>query len=201
MHSVKVVILDFDGVLLDSKKFHYQAIQQFSGACLSEEDFARMHDGNFFGHTVPTLQNVDWNGYRDFVFLEQVKCSLQDECRRFLESVSRKFPLFIVTSGGQRNISMLLENNGVRALFQEILGFEAGLAKAEKFGSILLRHALRAEEVIFITDTLGDILEAHDVGIRTIAVDFGFHDRSRLESGNPYRIVSRFREISDILGL
>lgn len=107
--------------------------------------------------------------------------------------------MFIVTSGGQVNISALLAKHGIRSLFHEILGFESGLSKIEKFKMILSKNNFSSKDLIFVTDTLGDILEASEVGIRTIAVDFGFHDRNRLERGNPYCIVSSFRELSDIL--
>lgn len=53
----------------------------------------------------------------------------------------------------------------------------------------------KKDECIFITDTLGDILEANEVGIGTIAVDFGYHERKRLEKGNPLKIISKFEEL------
>jgi phosphoglycolate phosphatase-like HAD superfamily hydrolase len=197
MHNAKIkaLISDFDGVVSDSMDFHYQAIQKFSGISLSYEDFAGMHDGNFFAHTLPKFRNVDWEGYKSFVFSEQQNLVIQEECRDFFEIVASRLSVFIVTSGGERNVSAFLENNCVRGLFQEILGLETSLRKVEKFRSILSRHGFALDEVVFVTDTLGDILEAAEVGIRTIAVDFGFHDRQRLERGNPYRIVSSFEEI------
>ena len=45
--------------------------------------------------------------------------------------------------------------------------------------------------------TLGDILEGHKAGVRTIAVDFGFHGRDRLEKGEPFKIVSSFEEVME----
>ena len=38
-------------------------------------------------------------------------------------------------------------------------------------------------------------LEANEVGIGTIAVDFGYHERERLQKGNPLKIISRFEEL------
>lgn len=55
MHTVKVAIFDFDGVILNSKDLHYHAMQQFFNISLSEEDFAKMHDGNFFDHKLAIL--------------------------------------------------------------------------------------------------------------------------------------------------
>lgn len=109
MCNVRAVVFDFDGVLVDSREFHYRSMQQFFGVSLSEEDFARMHDGNFFSHDVSVLQNVDWAGYRDFVFSAQQSLVMQEECRLFLEAIGSQLPMFIVTSGGQKNVSAFLE--------------------------------------------------------------------------------------------
>jgi phosphoglycolate phosphatase-like HAD superfamily hydrolase len=54
---------------------------------------------------------------------------------------------------------------------------------------------LNNKEIIFITDTLGDIRAANKLGIKTIAVDFGYHERARLENGNPQKIISNFKDI------
>ena len=37
------------------------------------------------------------------------------------------------------------------------------------------------------------------VGVKTIAVDFGFHERERLEKGNPFKIVSSFDEMLKVI--
>ena len=51
------------------------------------------------------------------------------------------------------------------------------------------------ERLFFITDTLGDIVEAKKVGIKTIAVDYGYHDRGVLSKGNPDGIISNLSGI------
>jgi len=37
------------------------------------------------------------------------------------------------------------------------------------------------------------------VNVKTIAVDFGFHDRKRLEKGHPFKIVSNFKEMKETI--
>jgi|GEM_PF-4000719 len=51
------------------------------------------------------------------------------------------------------------------------------------------------EDVIFVTDTLGDVKEASKLGIKIIAETFGFHNRERLQLGEPYMIVDSWDEI------
>ncbi|MBM3232725.1 HAD family hydrolase [Candidatus Pacearchaeota archaeon] len=80
-------------------------------------------------------------------------------------------------------------------IFSEILGFETHKSKEEKFRILFSKHNLKIDECIFVTDTLGDIFEASKVGLRTIAVDFGFHDKGRLKKGKPLMILSKFEDI------
>ena len=53
------------------------------------------------------------------------------------------------------------------------------------------------EDAVFITDTLGDVKEAKKLNIKTIAETFGFHNRERLEQGDPYIIVDTWDEIEE----
>jgi phosphoglycolate phosphatase-like HAD superfamily hydrolase len=89
--------------------------------------------------------------------------------------------------------------NGLAEIFTEIMGLESHRSKIDKFKMLLSKHGLQDTECVFVTDTLGDILEANKVGLRTIAVDFGFHDRERLAQGRPWKIISDFRELFDSL--
>ncbi|MBI2112526.1 HAD family hydrolase [Candidatus Woesearchaeota archaeon] len=79
--------------------------------------------------------------------------------------------------------------------FHEVLGAEIDPSKAERFYLLFKKYDIKPEECLFVTDTLGDILEANQVMVKTIAVDFGFHERKRLKKGNPAMIVSTFSEL------
>ena len=68
-----------------------------------------------------------------------------------------------------------------------------------KFRKVLSDFGFKEKECIFVTDTLGDILEANEVEIPTIAVDFGYHERERLEKGKPTKIISNFEELLEIV--
>jgi len=83
--------------------------------------------------------------------------------------------------------------------FTEVLGVDFHKSKVEKFKYLFQKYDLKPEEILFVTDTLGDILEANKVHVRTIAVDFGFHDRERLEKGKPFKIISGFTEMLEVI--
>jgi phosphoglycolate phosphatase-like HAD superfamily hydrolase len=109
--------------------------------------------------------------------------------------LSTHYPLFIVSSGGTKNILDNLKNNDLTGTFKEVLGLESHKSKVDKFHYLFDKYKLDLADCIFITDTLGDILEANAVNIKTIAVDFGYHGKETLAKGNPYKIVSSVDEL------
>lgn len=108
--------------------------------------------------------------------------------------LKEKYLLYIISSNTEKAITKFLNYHKLE-YFDEILGVNFHKSKVEKFKYLFGKHNLKPEEVVFVTDTLRDILEGHKVKVKTIAVDFGFHERERLEKGNPFKIVSNFDEM------
>lgn len=198
--KIKAVILDVDGVLHDSFDYHRRRIGEFVGKDLSEDEFRDMHNGNFFESVPPEIKNTDWHAYAKHIHHEQSVFEISDRNRKNLLKLSDLYDLFLVSSGSGVNITASLEFNAVDHLFEEVLGLESHKSKVDKFRFILDTHELAADDCFFVTDTLGDILEANMIGIRTVAVeDFGYHGRLILTRGNPYQIISNLDEIHDVL--
>lgn len=194
-----MIIFDFDGVLADTFEFHRTKVLEFTGYPLTPEEYREIHMGNFFGHSVQGLEGVDWLGYRDFLKRHFHEVVVTEETKATLQDLAKEHQMSIVTSGGEEIIGECLLRGGVRDLFSDLLGAETHRSKVEKFRMILARHTLETKDCMFVTDTLGDILEANETGIKTVAVDFGFHPRETLERGNPYRIISEFEKLSEII--
>ena len=196
---IKSILFDFDGVLHNTFQFHLQKIREMTGIDICEEEYRAMHDQNFHFSSHNQLQGTDWTAYRHFVQAEQTRLKVEPHVKEVLLKLWERHMLFIVTSAGERNIIEYLKNNGLFHLFQEVLGFESCPSKVEKFQLLFAKYGLAPEHCLFVTDTLGDILEAHQVQLKTIAVDFGFHQRERLLKGNPLMIISNFSEIISIV--
>ena len=117
----------------------------------------------------------------------------------FLEELAKKYSLFIISSNQEEALNIYFQNNKFTHIFKEIMGAETHQSKVEKFKYLFEKYKLQSEDCVFVTDTLGDILEGNKAGIRTVAVDFGFHGRDRLEKGNPFKIVSSFDEVVKVI--
>lgn len=192
--KIKNIVFDFDGVihntLLDLYKIHCEYLEE-----ISLEDMVK----NVFEKNPRKYLEKFSKEKRDKFNFAWTKCStqlkLEDNIRKNLEYLADKFDLFIISSNSEENLNLYFKNNNFTNIFKEILGVETHKLKTEKFKFLLNKYNLEKENCIFITDTLGDILEANEVEIKTIAVDFGFHSREFLSKGNPFKIVSSFQEI------
>ena len=193
---IKVIIFDFDGVVHDSFDV-LRTAQQYSIPGLTEDEYRDFYNGNIYRNKQITKEVADKffevqnRLYKDLVIEKDIKEELL--------LLARDYSLFIVSSNMESTIRDYCERNGVSEVFDEVLGFESHKSKIEKFQVLFDKYSLDKNEAIFVTDTLGDILEANKINLRTIAVDFGFHDQDRLKKGKPFQIVSSFQDIRQLV--
>lgn len=190
---MKAIIFDFDGVIHNTFELAYAIELVVLDGHLTRDEYRDYFNGNIYNHKTIIRGNVE-EFFRvqneAFNFLE-----IEKETKNILVSLEKKYELFIISSNQEIALKTYLQNNKISSLFKAVLGLETHKSKVEKFKSLFHIYGFVAEDCVFVTDTLGDILEGNKVGVKTIAVDFGFHDRERLKKGNPYKIVSSFEEI------
>lgn len=194
---MKAIIFDFDGVICDSFEISYKISKEFFGDDFTEENLRELLDGNVFQNPKITKQAAEklfkaYNEKLKYFEMEKV-------VKESLEKLAEKYSLFVISSNQEESIKTYFQNNNCTHIFKEILGAETHQSKVAKFQHLFEKYQLKAEDCVFVTDTLGDILEGKEVGVEVIAVDFGFHGRDRLEKGEPFKIVSSFDEISEVI--
>lgn len=199
---IKAIIFDFDGVIHNTFSLHLRNFNKFvKNGDLSAEEYRALHDGNI--HTLKKsldkIKDINFTFYRESIFEEYTAQKITAEVNAALQVLAKNYQFFIVSSAGEKILNGYLVSNSINNLFSEVLGVETDNSKKIKFQMILDNYQLQKNEVIFITDTLGDILEANEADIKTIAIDSGFHDRARLAPGRPMAFISSLREVSDII--
>lgn len=196
-------LFDFDGVFVDSFQITLQAFRQ-SYPELDEEGLRRWFDGNFFKNWAVQQQTDAERNALLLAFTSSYTLLLQKKApvpglEHVLARISPKSIVSIVSSGSEGYIKGFLASNGLDPFVTDVLGVETSRSKVEKNLSLLKTYGVSPEHALFVTDTLGDIEEAHASGIASIGVTWGFHDRVRLEKGNPRAVVDTPEELEAIL--
>lgn len=189
---MKAIVFDFDGVLADSFELGKNIAKEV-GHDVDDEIWRSHHDGNALEKpVVPFTKESAENFFSKYLErVTSVKLFFKPE---HLQMLKKTYPLYIISSNRKSSIEKFLNHYGLN-FFDEILGEEFHRSKVEKFNFLFEKYHLKPDDIIFISDTLGDILEAKKVQVKTIAVDFGFHNRARLDKGEPYKIVSSIDEL------
>lgn len=200
----KAIIFDFDGVIADTFQFHREHLKKYLGVSFSVKEYQDWQRGNVFN-----LDNVDEKKklvseklveYFKLIEKDHFKVKSFVGINEVVKKLSENFLLFMVTSSSIVNINNFLVKENLASCFVEILGVEFHKSKSFKFKYILENYNLKKEEVLFVTDTSGDIFEANEVGINSVAVTWGFHTREILAESSPKFYVKKPVEILKVVG-
>ncbi len=194
---LKNLIFDFDGVIADTHDINWLLSQEHDETA-TYDDFLAHHDGNVYAEPrikfKPEKVHLFFEEYRKRLTYGHLEKSI-GPLKRFKE----KYSLYIISSTTEIVIKEILEKCQILDVFTRVMGQETHESKVEKFKMLMESDGITPENTIFITDTLGDIKEAHKVNIRTIGETFGFHNRARLETGEPFRIADSWEEIERVV--
>jgi phosphoglycolate phosphatase len=196
---MKHIIFDFDGVLSDSFHFHLDKINTHFNIGLTDNEYRDMHNGNFYSAPLEKMKKFGKEKYPDLVAEEQSQLPFLPQARKALENFRTKHGLHIISSGWERQIRPFLQYHKIEDYFSEILCADHGVLKSDKFKDLFKSQNVEPDNCIFITDTLGDILEARAVGVDTIAVTFGFQPKESLEKGSPAYLANSWSEVENII--
>ena len=204
----KVIVFDMDGVIFDSGEIAHNHIKN-KYPSLTEEMHKEILMHNFYDGLakIKHLKRPMSKEEEETLGLEYIekkkKAPLYDGMLEFLENLHKQgFILALNTSSMERNCIPLLEKDGVRKFFDFLGTKEVSKSKVEKFKIIREKYTIENEEMLFITDTLGDIREADQAGVPTVAVTWGVHDRyffSIEPHENLKKVVDTVAELEDYI--
>ncbi len=187
--SASILFFDFDGVIADSFSLSYSIMQRLN-ANVSEDEYRKKFEGNIIAnHYEEGYTDDDLTVFADEYSKGILSKSLFDGIAHQLNMLSGHHTKIIVSSAPSDPVVSYLSHHDLSHHFSDVLGGDVHPSKVEKIIQSLAKYNTPAGKCLFITDTLGDIHEAHRAGIPTLAVSWGFHSSETLERGNPARII------------
>ncbi|ABC78840.1 HAD family hydrolase [Syntrophus aciditrophicus] len=189
----KLLLFDFDGVLVDSLEVYEDVVRQ----CLerlgrpiirNREDFLALYHDNFYREV--EKRGIDLEAF--IAVLAEIRPHIDisliqpyDMMASVLLELAKRHRLMLISSNTEKTISVLLNRMNVQECFEAVVGSDALLNKTEKILRAQSESGMSRDSVYYIGDTAGDIREARRAGIKTIAVTWGWHSREILESVSP----------------
>lgn len=197
----KLVIFDFDGVLVNTLDFSF-AIHKALNKDLTWERFKDFSNGNFHdgignalkegSYVIPT----EWDEHYD---KNIINLTISDVLNNTVKNLSEDYRLAIVSSSGSNSIEKFLEKEGIREFFNDVWGSDVDRSKIVKINNLLSQYNISPEDTVFITDSLGDILEGNECKVKSIGVTWGIHSEKNLEKGNPVAIIGDPMDLFDTI--
>ncbi|OGI73811.1 hypothetical protein A3D42_03275 [Candidatus Nomurabacteria bacterium RIFCSPHIGHO2_02_FULL_41_18] len=187
MKIKKLVLFDFDGVLVDTLIMSYEISKEVDND-LSMPAFKSLFDGNIF-HSLnnhPTIkQHPDFFGrYAEKLREFTIPQSLKDLVRKLRE----EYQLAIVSAIPTHLINEILNRENA-LFFADVLGGDIHTSKVYKIKILLEKYAIASQNAVYTTDTVGDVLEARECGVKAVAVAWGFQEEATLQKATPAKIV------------
>ena len=187
----KLVIFDFDGVLADTLEFSFKIHKDLNGN-LTWEKFQDFSTGNFHEGMNKAVQDESYvipPNFYQFYEKNLLIISIQDIIRDTIFQLKENYILSIVSSTDSIYISNFLKKEKILDYFSDILGTDVDRNKTVKINNLLKKYNILSKNAVFITDSLGDIIEANECKIKSIGVTWGLHDKKDLERGKPNVII------------
>ncbi|MCR4278645.1 MAG: HAD family hydrolase [bacterium] len=197
--KLKFILFDFDGVIVDTFKISHDILSTLGSGKIKETELRHVFDHNPYDSPLITTRLPKNLSVKSFFFKQYTPRLLQQSSipgiASVLKNLSNKYPLVIVSSTLDEAIHAFLDQNGLTSFFKKIYGVNREKKKVKKIHSALNDFNVDPDEAVFITDTLGDIREARIAGVDSIAVTWGYQNKTTLKKGKPLVIAEHPAEL------
>lgn len=176
----KAVILDFDGVILDSVQAKGRAfVRLFSEYPQHAGAIAAFHDANGGLNRVPKIRAICQtiigrqideqelallcDRFADLAAEELEQAGFVPGALEFITNNSQQYNLAVVSATPHEELQRIVAERGIANCFRLVLGAPPG--KAENLGIALRTLGILAQDACFVGDALADFEGAQAVGI------------------------------------
>jgi phosphoglycolate phosphatase len=211
--ATRTVVFDMDGTLVQTRAASWDVFQdtarRFELPIRSAEEFFELFRGNFYDALKALCGDADVEAAVREHFLQGLRDRYAPQfipgMRDVVTSLAAHYPLAVMSSNAMGAIRRILEGEGVAECFAHVFSGEVGSSKEAHLRRILdepsygnARHCSPsyvegderdASEVVLITDTVGDVLEARSCGVRAIGVAWGMHSSDALLDAGAERVA------------
>jgi phosphoglycolate phosphatase len=200
------IIFDFDGTIADSFDYVAGFLANEAGLPpLSEEQKNQLRGRSMLamarqlGYSWWRLPGLFIKGRRRMGQLMQHVKPFNGMLEVINKLHAEGHELFIVSSNTVKNVRRFLHSHQLHKYFLEVYGGAGLFGKAPTLRRLLKDQGLEREDGVFIGDELRDVQAAQSIGLRIIAVTWGFARPSDLEALQPTALANEPADLLRIL--
>lgn len=201
------VIFDFDGTIADTFVASIRIFEKLSRKAepYSEADIVRLR-GLTALRVVRELRirpwRVPWLMVRGRAMMRReietilVFDGIEDLLKELQKAGAE---MYIISSNSPGNISQLLHKRGLDKYFTRVYGNVGLFGKAKMLRRVIARNKLDVQSTYYVGDEGRDIEAAKRVGVKSIAVSWGFNSAELLQKHHPYALVESPQALAALL--
>ena len=209
--TLTYIFFDLDGTLVDSSEgIHNGFVQTFERLGLPVPSDKKIR--TFMGPPLEVTfkEEISEEGadqavkiYRDYYETKgQLEAHLYDGIKEVLEYLSQdpNKKIYITTSKNEPTALEMCEYLGITEIFDGIYGATpAAFHKADVLQRAIAENNANKDQSVIVGDTKYDMIGGKTVGIKTLAVTWGFGTNETLLAENPDFVADTVQELWDIL--
>ncbi|WP_310482159.1 HAD-IA family hydrolase [Chamaesiphon sp. VAR_48_metabat_403] len=199
-NNSKLIIFDFDGTLADTLgallRISNRLAPEFGYPQIGDEQLASLK--YLSSWEIIKLSKVAL--WKLPFLLKRVKEEFPGEVRNvrlfpgaieLLNTLKMQgYTLGIVSSNAEQNIRSLLAQNQIEHLF-DFVSSASTFGKGKAIGKLLKQYQCPKSDAIYIGDEIRDIQAARSIGIRVVAVGWGFNAPTALIDRQPDLLITK----------
>ena len=201
-----LIIFDYDGTLADTFDMNLKIINGFADRInlkqLTKKEFVEMNAKNpFDGFKDFGLTKKDIELFLILFQRESLKSTnlpkLFPNLKPVIKKISNDSELIVVTSNLTKVAQKFLKYHKIDQYFSDVLGADKEKSKVKKIKKLIQTH--KSQNIIYIGDTIGDILETKRAKCQIISVSWGYFPLRMLKSAKPDFIVKKPQDLITII--
>lgn len=212
LNSLQVLILDFDGVVIESNEVktqafervfarfpqHAEAMMAYHHAHVSVSRFAK------FDHLAELIGRADDDSLKSdiaadfsrYVLEGMTAVPLVPGAEAFLQMANARLPLYLASVTPEPELKLILEERGLAHWFRDVYGCPPW-TKPDAIRHVLLKENVTPVNALLIGDSAGDQRAALETGVQFLARDsgLGFDEPTPLAFADLHEISQYLKEL------
>jgi phosphoglycolate phosphatase len=214
--TVSAILFDLDGTVVQTREASWalfaETNREYALGIDTREQFFQLFESNIFrslARICPDPQRAE-AAKQHFMQLLRTRYhpNVIPGMVNVIRALADQVTLAVISSNTIGAIRRVLESDGIATCFAHVFSGDVEPSKGEAIRRFLgdpayairrsspayseMRSAamtLNSHEVVLVTDTVGDIIEARDCGIRAIGVAWGMHTEIQLMEAGAERVA------------